>query len=187
MTNFKGMFKKIKPGMCRLSMNGIAININGEYKTYDVETGTFTNCTDFVFDVGDEMFFSLPTNNVTRGDIILAPGGPAAVIEVKENEIRAFDYKTGTIVNIVPEKYVFFGDTYFYSKIVSPFAAMGMGSSDNVMKMMMMQSLLKDGGEMNKIMAYSMMMNGGFNFDSMFGNMFSPGTSTATSKKEGDK
>ena len=51
------------------------------------------------------------------------------------------------------------------------------------MKMMMMQSLLKDGGEMNKIMAYSMMMNGGFNFDSMFGNMFS----VKTPEKEGEK
>ena len=97
MTNFKGMFKKIKPGMCRLSMNGIAININGEYKTYDVETGTFTNCTDFVFDVGDEMFFSLPTNNVTRGDIILAPGGPAAVIEVKETRFELLTIKQGLL------------------------------------------------------------------------------------------
>ena len=52
MQSFGKMFNKIKPGRCRLSMNGIAINVNGEYKTYDVNTGTLVNCADFVFDIG---------------------------------------------------------------------------------------------------------------------------------------
>lgn len=49
MTSFGKFFNKIKPGMCRLSMNGIAINVNGEYKTYDVNSGVLMNCDDFVF------------------------------------------------------------------------------------------------------------------------------------------
>lgn len=172
MTGFKSLFNKIKPGMCRLTMNGVAINVNGEYKVYDVETGTLTNCGDFAFDIGDEMFFAIPTNAVTRGDIILGAGGPATVINVNDHSIESFDYKSGTIVNIVPERHIFFGNTYFYTKIVSPFTSFAGGSSESMMMMMMMQSMMKDGSEMSKMMAMSMMMSGGFNFGKMFGNMF---------------
>lgn len=173
MSTFKNMIGKIKPGMCRMSMNGIAINVNGEYKTFDVDSGRFTNCDDFVFDVGDEMFFAIPTNNLIRGDIIIAPGGPAAVIKVEDSLIKAFDYKTGTVVNIVPERHVFFGDNYFYTKIVSPFGTIGGNNSENMIKMMMIQSMFKDDSEMGKMMGMSMMLNGGFNFGNLFDGMFS--------------
>jgi hypothetical protein len=154
-------------------MNGIAIKVNGEYKTYDVNSGMLVNCAHFVFDVGDDMFFVIPTNNVQRGDILLASYGPVCVIEAMENEIRAFDYKTGTIVSLVPERYVCFGATYFYSKIVSPFANVAAGGDMNkIMPLMMMSSMTKEGGDMSKMMAMSMMMNGGFNFNDMFGGMF---------------
>lgn len=173
MQSFGKMFNKIKPGMCRLSMNGIAINVNGEYKTYDVNSGTLVNCADFVFDIGDDMFFVIPTNSAQRGDILLAASGPVCVIEAKDNEIRAFDYKTGTIINMVPERYVCFGTTYFYSKIVSPFANMTMGGDmSKIMPFMMMSSMSKDGGDMSKMMCMSMMINGGFNFGDMFSGMF---------------
>jgi hypothetical protein len=173
MQTFGKMFNKVAPGMCRLSMNGIAINVNGEYKTYDVNSGMLVNCADFVFDVGDDMFFVIPTNNVLKGDILLASSGPVCVIEVKDNEIRAFDYKSGTIVSLVPERYVCFGATYFYSKIVSPFANITAGGDMNkIMPIMMMSSMSKDGGDMSKMMAMSMMMNSGFNFNDMFGGMF---------------
>ena len=51
---FNGMFGKVAPGMCRVSMNGeIAIKTNNGYKAYNVETGTLTNCDDFAFEMGD--------------------------------------------------------------------------------------------------------------------------------------
>lgn len=67
-------------------MNGIAINVNGEYKTYDVNSGVLMNCDDFVFDVGDDMFFAVPCNKVDKGDIIIASSGPACVIEATEKK-----------------------------------------------------------------------------------------------------
>lgn len=172
--DFNGMFKKIAPGMCRMSLNGVAINVNGEYKTYNVDTGMLTNCSNFVIDVGDDMFFAIPTTHVKRGDIILATNGPATVIDAEENEIKAFDYKRGLIVQIVPERHVFFGNTYFFTKIVSPFTSYtkGKGAGKKMMKMHIMSSMLKDGGDMSKAMVYGAMMGDGMNFGSMFTDMF---------------
>lgn len=181
MQSFGKMFNKIQPGMCRLSMNGIAIKVNGEYKTYDVESGMLVNCSDFVFDIGDDMFFAIPATSVARGDVIIAANGPACVIEASANEIKAFDYKTGTIVTLVPERYIFFGNTYFYTKIVSPFSNMAKGDNaiEKMMPLMMMSSMTKEGGDMSKMMCMGMMMNGGFNFNDMFSGMFG-----STEKKE---
>lgn len=174
MTSFGKFFNKIKPGMCRLSMNGIAINVNGEYKTYDVNSGVLMNCDDFVFDVSDDMFFAVPCNKVDKGDIIIASGGPACVIEANKNEIRAFDYKTGTIVSIVPERHIFFGSMYFFSKIFSPFANMAKGDNpmEKMLPFMMFNEMNKSGSDMGKTMGLVMMMNGGMDFSSMFGGLF---------------
>lgn len=35
------MFCKVKPGMCCLSMNGIAVKTSSGYKTYDTATGWY--------------------------------------------------------------------------------------------------------------------------------------------------
>ena len=170
MASFNKFLGKIKPGMCRMSMNGIAINVNGEYKTYDVDKGILMNCDDFVFDVGDDMFFSIPCNKVRKGDIILASSGPVCVIEAKKNEIKGFDYKTGTIVSIVPERHVFFGSTYFYSKIFSPFINVmkGNNSMEKMAQYMMLSEMTKGNSDMGKMMGMTMMMNGGMDFSNMF-------------------
>lgn len=176
MTNmFNGMFGKIKPGMCRISMDGeIAIKTSSGYKTYNVKTGRLVNCDSFAFDIGEDWFFIVPTNKVQKGDIILAGGRPRCVIDITDNAIQAFCYEDGTIGTIVPEHHVFMGKQYFYGKIVSMFGNMmneknGMG---NIMKYMMMSEMLK-GNNNNSGFAGAlpmmMMMNGGFNFmDNMF-------------------
>lgn len=39
-----GMFGKVAPGMCRLSMNGgIAVKTSNGYKTYNMKTGRLVN------------------------------------------------------------------------------------------------------------------------------------------------
>lgn len=175
MTNFGKFCNKIQPGMCRLSMNGIAINVNGEYKTYDVKTGVLMNCDSFAFDIGDDMFFAIPCNKVSRGDIILASSGPAHVIEVKENEIKAFDYKSGTIVNIVPERHVIFGSSYFFSKIFSPFGNMMKTSKDpakTIAPIMMLNEMSKSNSDMSKTISMAMLMGGGLDFSNMFNGVF---------------
>ena len=61
--SFSGMFGKIAPGMCRLTMNGnIAVKCGNGYKSYNVDKGTLTNVTNFCFNVGDEMFFIIFPN-----------------------------------------------------------------------------------------------------------------------------
>lgn len=167
-------FGKIAPGMCRVSMNGeIAIKTSNGYKTYNVNTGTLTNCDNFAFDVGEDWFFIIPTNKVTKGDIILAGGKPRCVIEVNNNEIKTFCYEDGTIGTIVPEHHLFMGKQYFYGKIVSMFGNMmneknGMG---NMMKYMMLSEMMKGNSNtsMNNMMPMMLMMNGNLNFmDNLF-------------------
>lgn len=166
---FNGMFGKVAPGMCRLTMNGnIAVKCSDGYKSYNVEKKRLTNVTSFCFNVGEEMFFVLPTNKVEVGDIILIKGKPKCVISANKECIKVIDYENSEIREVVPERHVFMGSTYFYGKIVSMFGnsfkkGKGLG---NMMKMMLMQQFL--GGNTNgnnnmfgQMMAMSMFMGGG--------------------------
>lgn len=178
----KGMFGPVKGGLCRLTIDGnIAVKVNGGYKAYNPVDKAFVNCDNFVFDVGDEMFFVIPTNTVTPGDIILAGGSepaPRYVLKVADDMITCINYKNGTVENIMPERHMFMGNTYFYGKITSLFGNMGgmFGASadgaQNVMKFMMMKQLMggmtgADGG--NPMLMMMMMNGGGMN---MFDNLF---------------
>lgn len=176
---FNGMFGKIASGMCRLSMSGkMAIKTSQGYKTYDVKTGRLTNCDSFVFDIGEDFFFLIPTNHLVKGDVILAGGKPRCVIEVKDNEIKTFCYEDSTISTIVPEHHVFMGKTYFYGKIVSLF---NFGGKDkgmkNMMKYYMMSEMFKGGNpstnSMSNMLPMMMFMNSnmGDMFDGL-GEMF---------------
>lgn len=173
---FNGMFGKIASGMCRLGMNGkIAIKTSNGYKSYDADTGKLTNCNSFVFDIGEDFFFVIPTNSVKRGDIILADGKPRMVLEVGKNEIKTFCYEDSTISTIVPERHMFMGNTYFYGKIVSMFGnSFGKkGGMQNMMKYMMLSEMMKGNNTsgMNNMMPMMFMMNGGisdmFDFEDM--------------------
>lgn len=177
MNIFNGMFGKVAPGMCRVGMNGkIAIKTGSGYKSYNVSTGKLTNCDNFAFDIGEDMFFIIPTNKVAKGDIILASGKPKCVIDVGKNEIKAFCYEDGTIETIVPEHHVFMGKQYFYGKIVSVFGNMMSGKGggmNNIFKYMMMSEMMKGNastlnGGGNNMLPMFMMMNGGEMFDGMF-------------------
>ena len=94
MNCFNGMFGKLGAGMCRLTMNGrIAVKTSGGYKSYNVKTGKLTNCSNFVFNIGDDFFFIIPTNKVDVGDIILVKGTPRCVIEVDKKTLCNFTGK----------------------------------------------------------------------------------------------
>lgn len=179
---FNGLFGKIAPGMCRLTMNGnIAVKCENGYKSYNVKKGTLTNVTNFCFNVGDEMFFVIPTNKVEVGDIILVQGKPKCVTEVNKKIITVIDYENSEVRQVVPERHVFMGSTYFYGKVISMFGnsfkqGKGLG---NVMKMMMMSQMLGGnnggqqqggmfGGGMGQVMAMSMFMGGSNPFEGMF-------------------
>ena len=128
MEMFKDMFGKIDPGMCRLSMNGnVAVKTGSGFKTYDVKKGRLTNCDQFVFNIGEEFFFLIPTNKLAKGDIILVSGKPRCVIDVEKDLITAINYEDATVEKILPEHHMFMGNCYFYGKIVSMFGKNIMG------------------------------------------------------------
>lgn len=187
---FNGMFGKIESGLCRLSMSGgIAIKTSNGYKSYDIKTGRLTNCDSFVFNIGEEFFFVIPTNKVSHGDIILVQGKPRCVISVTgKNTITVVNYEDSTMETIIPERHIFMGNTYFYGKIVSMFGN-GFGKSKNkmqtIMSYMMMSEMMKGNnsvpgntnsmmGSMSAMLPFMMMNNGGSGnmFSSMFDGMF---------------
>ena len=172
---FNGLFGKVANGMCRLSMDGkIAIKTENGYKTYS--DGKITNCSSFVFDIGEEFFFVIPTNHVEQGDIILvnSDGGrrPMFVLTADGEEIKAIDYKSSEVKTILPEHHVFMGETYFYGKIVSMFGntnfLKGKKGMNKMIQLMMLSSMTK-GGSMSEMLPF-MMMSG--NMGNMFEGMF---------------
>ena len=174
-----GMFGKVAPGMCRLSMSGgIAVKTSNGYKSYNVKTGRLTNCDNFVFNIGEEFFFIIPTNKVEVGDIILVAGKPKCVIEAEKNKITVINYEDSTIETVLPERHVFMGNTYFYGKIVSMFGSdlfKGKKGTNKIMQYMMMSQMMsgnKTTGsmDMSSMLPMMFMMNGGMEnmFDSMF-------------------
>jgi len=188
---FHGMFKPVKPGYCKISMNGqIAIKTANGYKVYDFKTGRLVNCANFAFDM-DGAFWIIPTFKVEVGDIILVNNKPRCVIEIHPNSIKTFSYDESTIDEVVPEHHVFMGKTYCYGKLFSPF--MNMTKADNGMKnmmTMMMMSQMFNGnnnndnynfsnGNMNPMMF--MMMGNNNMFDDMFNGAFDFGDNITTS------
>lgn len=184
---FSGMFGKVAPGMCRLTMTGnIAVKTGSGYVSYDVKKNRLTNVTHFSFNIGDEVFFVIPTKKVEVGDIILVNGKPKCVTAAGKNEIEVVDYENKEKRTIIPERHVFMGKTYFYGKIVSMFGdSFGdkKGGIKNMMKMMMIGQMLNnnkssDGyqnngggivGSMGQMMMMSMFMGGKNNpFEGMF-------------------
>lgn len=187
---FNGIFGKIAPGMCRISMNGrIAIKTSNGYKAFDPKTERLTNCDNFAFDVGEDFFFVIPTNRVERGDIILVGGKPKCVLSVEKNRITIFNYEDGGISTIVPERHMFMGKQYFYGKIISMFGEMGkLGSNKGIgkmMKFMMMKEMLGgDKSNATNMVPMMMLMGGGGNF---FDGMFDFGIDDEDENDEGEK
>lgn len=169
--NLNSMFGKINSGMCRISMNGeIAVKTDSGYKTYDFKTMSLINCDRFVFDIGEDFFFLIPTNKVEPGDIILIGGKPKCVTNVSKNILTVVNYENGSVETVIPERHIFMGNTYFYGKIVSMFGNLK-GGTKNIMKYMMLSEMMKgNNGNMSNMLP--MMMLGGNGFGDMFDGMF---------------
>ena len=180
MNFFNGMFGKVANGMCRLGMNGgIAVKTSSGYKTYNLKTNRLTNCNNFVFDIGDEMFFVIPTNHVMPGDIILVGSKPKCVVSAGKGTITVLNYEDSTVETMLPERHVFMGNTYFYGKIVSMFGNMGKDGkgTKNIMKYMMLSNMMKNGesatGSASSMMSMApLLLMGGSGFGDVFDGMF---------------
>lgn len=173
---FNGMFGKVGSGMCRLSMNGeIAVKTSSGYKSYNLKTNRLTNCSSFVFDIGEEFFFVIPTNKVEKGDIIIQDKKPKCVIEATKDEIKVINYEDSTIETVLPERHVFMGSTYFYGKIVSMFGKnflKGKKGMDKMMTYMMMSQMMKGSAGTDGMSAMLPFMMMGGNMSNMFEGMF---------------
>ena len=194
MTNvFNGMFGKIAPGMCRLSMSGgIAVKTTTGYKSYNVKNGRLTNCDSFVFDIGEEFFFVIPTNKVEVGDIILVSGKPKCVVKSDKDTITVINYEDSTVETILPERHVFMGNTYFYGKIVSMFgnnSMKGKKGMDKMMSYMVMSEMMKGSNAssngMGSVLPMMMLMNGN-NVSDMFSDMFDFDIDTSDDESEAE-
>lgn len=194
MTNvFNGMFGKIAPGMCRLSMSdGIAVKTTTGYKSYNVKNGRLTNCDSFVFDIGEEFFFVIPTNKVEVGDIILVSGKPKCVVKSDKDTITVINYEDSTVETILPERHVFMGNTYFYGKIVSMFGnnfMKGKKGMDKMMSYMVMSEMMKGSNTssngMGSMLPMMMLMNGN-NVSDMFSDMFDFDINTSDDESEAE-
>ena len=194
MTNvFNGMFGKIAPGMCRLSMSGgIAVKTTTGYKSYNVKNGRLTNCDSFVFDIGEEFFFVIPTNKVEVGDIILVSGKPKCVVKSDKDTITVINYEDSTVETILPERHVFMGNTYLYGKIVSMFGnnfMKGKKGMDKMMSYMVMSEMMKGSNTssngMGSMLPMMMLMNGN-NVSDMFSDMFDFDIDTSDDESEAE-
>ena len=185
---FKGMFAPLADGCCKLAMNGeIAVKTSNGYKTYNLKKKRLTNVGSFAFDMFN-MFWSIPTNHVEVGDIILVNKGgrrtPRCVTKVADDVITAVNYEDNEVCQILPERHILMGKVYFYAKVFCPFKNMMSGGSGmgSMIKMAMMSQMLNGGnagsGNMFGNMMPLMLMAGKDSpFNSIFGgedggNMF---------------
>lgn len=160
---FKGMFAPLADGCCKLAMNGeIAVRTSNGYKTYNLKKKRLTNVGSFAFDMFN-MFWSIPTNHVEVGDIILVNKGgkrtPRCVTKVADDVITAVNYEDNEVCQILPERHILMGKVYFYAKVFCPFKNMmsggnGMGS---MIKMAMMSQMFNGGNAGNGNMFGNMM------------------------------
>lgn len=176
---FNGMFGKIAPGMCKLSMTGeIAVKTSNGYKTYNVKNNRLTNCNNFVFEAGEDFFFLIPTKKVVAGDIILVGGKPKCVIKKEGDIITVINFEDSTIENVIPERQIFMGNTYFFGKIVSLFGNFNKGDKGKkgmgkIMRYMMISEMLKGKGKSDSgINPMMLMMMSGSGMGDMFDGLF---------------
>ena len=172
---FHGMFGKIDKGLCAMSMSGgIAIKTSNGYKTYNVAKKRLTNVTNLCFDASD-LFFVMPTSKVQIGDVILVAGKPKCVIGINDESIKCIDYENSEIREIVPERHVFMGSTYFYGKIVSLFGGAGLkgkGLMGKLLQLMVMKNLMGGSGSSDSMGGLGQMMM----MQQLFGGMGGAGT-----------
>lgn len=175
---FHGIFGKVAPGLCRLSINGsIAVKTSNGYKSYNIKTGQLTNCDSFAFDIGEEFFFVIPTSKAEAGDIILAAGKPKCVIKTEKNLLTVINYENSVIEYLLPEHHMFMGNTYFYGKIVSIFGSSltkGKKGINKMMQYMMISEMMKgshDKTESGISAVLPLMMMGG-SMETIFDGIF---------------
>ena len=138
----------------------------------------------------------IPTNKVDKGDIILVSGKPKCVVSCDGKVITAIDYESSEIKQILPERHIFMGSTYFYGKIVSMLGntnfMKGKKGTNKMIQLMMISEMMKGGGFNSgnnsglSSMLPLMMLSGG-NMNGLFDGMFNFDLDADDDSEENDK
>ncbi len=167
---FSNMLGTLEPDMVRITFNGnVAVKTDKGYKTYDVAKKKAVNMDSLVMpDMA--AFLLLPSTKVSSGDIIMRDGAFYSIISVDNttNELVGYNYESGKKETLVRETHCFLGNTYFYSKLVSPILSF-FGSkpkpedkkeegskdseaSEDTMSMLLPLAMMSQNGDMNSIL-----------------------------------
>lgn len=156
-----GEIGSIKNKEVAITMDGkIAIKRNDEYITFDIETNNATNQMNLVLDDLENVIMLIPEKDVIVDDVIKKEGTYYHIIS-KDNTVKAYNYKTGTIDEITKEKNLFGFE--FYAKVVNIFNMQNGTGFDP----MMMLALGKEGDIKDMLMMKMMMGNDNSGFNPM--------------------
>lgn len=182
-TTSPNMFRSVPGDLIRLTTEGVAVKTNNGYKVYNHETGVVTNCSDFVLDTNMSLFFYVPANSVSVGDIVLFSGKLVTITSVNVNDsnrIEAFRYEDSTLTTLIPEKFMFLGDTYMFTKVMSIFGDVKNGiDTSKIMSMMLLNNIFNQNNSnnsnnnnnfMSNLMMMGMVKN--IDFKSLFSGLF---------------
>lgn len=185
-TTSPNMFRPVPGDLIRLTTEGVAVKTNNGYKVYNHETGVVTNCSDFVLDTNMSLFFYVPANSVSVGDIVLFSGKLVTITNVNVNDsnrIEAFRYEDSTLTTLIPEKFMFLGDTYMFTKVMSIFGDVKDGiDTSKIMSMMLLNNIFNQNNSgnsnnnnnnnnfMSNLMTMGMVKN--IDFKSLFSGLF---------------
>ena len=167
---FSNMLGKLEPDTVRMTFNGgIAVKTANGYKTYDVAKKKAVNMESLVMP-DMSAFLLLPSTKVKTGDIILRDGTFYSIISVNEttNELEGYNYSAGKKETLVRETHCFLGNTYFYSKLVSPILSFfggkpedkkeeGSEASEDTMSMLLPLAMMSQNGDMNSVLPLLLM------------------------------
>lgn len=172
---FSNMLGTLEPDMVRITFDGnVAVKTTNGYKTYNVTKKKAVNMDSLVMP-DMSAFLLLPSTKVKVGDIIMRDGTFYSIISVDDttNELVGYNYESGKKETLVRETHCFLGNTYFYSKLVSPIlsffgskpksdAKKEEGSKDaeaseDAMSMLLPLAMMSQNGDMNSILPMLLM------------------------------
>lgn len=174
-STFTNMLGKLEPDMVRMTFDGnAAVKTTNGYKTYDVAKKKAVNMDSLVIpDMA--AFLLLPSTKVNSGDIILRDGTFYSIISVDDsmNELVGYNYESGKKETLIRETHCFLGNTYFYSKLISPILSFfggktkpgdkkenestGTEVSEDTMSMLLPLAMMAQNGDMNSILPMLLM------------------------------
>lgn len=131
---------------------------SGSYVTYDNKKKEAIDVMDFVIDDFDDMIMIMPVQEIKEGDVFIKGDTPYQLVD--KETMKAYNYKTGNMDNIVPTKNAF--GFKFYAKVMNLMGNMNMmgnsGGNGMIGNPMMMMMFMDDDKSTSKTGMFKKMM-----------------------------